>query len=207
MAPGPNGASPSSFKSYSVTSVSGNELTIAGHNIATGEKIILNSESGDLPENVTPHIVYYAIRTAGDKIKLATSETNALNGEALTIYGGTSLVVKSRVSDKNSGELGSPIQWDSAQSNWYIWVDSTNTIYGAIVANQTELINDNQGATDLASPLSSPLTIGIIPTIGPYLLPLVLPKLKKYHPNLNLKILEGKSSSLVQKVNDGDLDR
>ena len=56
------------------------------------------------------------------------------------------------------------------------------------------------------APLSSPLTIGIIPTIGPYLLPLVLPKLKKYHPNLNLKILEGKSSSLVQKVNDGDLD-
>ena len=150
MAPGPNGASPSSFKSYNVISVSNNELTINAHNIATGEKIILNSESGDLPENVTPHIVYYAIRIAGNKIKLATSETNALNGEALTIYGGTSLVVKSRVSDKNSGELGSPIQWDSAQSNWYIWVDSTNTIYSAIVANQTELINDNQGATDLA---------------------------------------------------------
>ena len=62
-------------------------------------------------------------------------------------------------------------------------------------------LNEEQKA-----PLSSPLTIGIIPTIGPYLLPLVLPKLKKYHPNLNLKILEGKSSSLVQKVNDGDLD-
>ena len=56
------------------------------------------------------------------------------------------------------------------------------------------------------APLSTSLTIGIIPTIGPYLLPLVLPKLKKYHPNLNLKILEGKSSSLIQKVNDGDLD-
>jgi len=54
--------------------------------------------------------------------------------------------------------------------------------------------------------LSSPLTIGIIPTIGPYLLPLVLPKLKKHHPNLNLKILEGKSNSLVQKVNDGEID-
>ena len=54
------------------------------------------------------------------------------------------------------------------------------------------------------APLSSPLSIGIIPTIGPYLLPLVLPELKKYHPNLNLKILEGKSSSLVQKVNDGE---
>ncbi|MDC0962384.1 LysR family transcriptional regulator [Gammaproteobacteria bacterium] len=56
------------------------------------------------------------------------------------------------------------------------------------------------------APLSAPLTIGIIPTIGPYLLPLVLPKLKKYYPNLKLKILESKSSSLVQRVNDGDLD-
>jgi DNA-binding transcriptional LysR family regulator len=44
------------------------------------------------------------------------------------------------------------------------------------------------------APLSSSLTIGIIPTIGPYLLPLVLPRLKKQHPNLNLKILEGKSN-------------
>src|SRR5210317_2446559 len=56
------------------------------------------------------------------------------------------------------------------------------------------------------APLSSSLSIGVIPTIGPYLLPLVLPRLKKYYPNLNLKILEGKSSSLVEKVNEGDLD-
>lgn len=56
------------------------------------------------------------------------------------------------------------------------------------------------------APLSSSLSIGVIPTIGPYLLPLVLPRLKKYYPNLNLKILEGKSSSLVEKVNEGYLD-
>jgi LysR family hydrogen peroxide-inducible transcriptional activator len=55
-------------------------------------------------------------------------------------------------------------------------------------------------------PLSSPLTIGIIPTIGPYLLPLVLPRLKKHHPSLSLKILEAKSNLLVQKVNDGEID-
>ena len=56
------------------------------------------------------------------------------------------------------------------------------------------------------APLSSSLSIGVIPTIGPYLLPLVLPRLKKYYPNLNLKILEGKSSSLIEKVNEGYLD-
>ena len=140
MEPGPNGSAPPSFKSYNVTgNTTNNELTISSHNIATGEKIILNSESGDLPENIVPHTVYYAIRTAGDKIKLATSLTNALNGESVNIYGGTSLVVKSRVSDKSSGDIGSPIQWDSAQSNWYIWVNASNTIYNAIVNNAAEL--------------------------------------------------------------------
>ena len=56
------------------------------------------------------------------------------------------------------------------------------------------------------APLSSSLSIGVIPTIGPYLLPLVLPGLRKYYPNINLIILEGKSSSLVEKVNEGYLD-
>ena len=55
-------------------------------------------------------------------------------------------------------------------------------------------------------PLSTPLKIGIIPTIGPYLLPLILPKLKEKYPNLILKVIENQSSSLIEKVNNGDLD-
>ena len=41
------------------------------------------------------------------------------------------------------------------------------------------------------APLSSPLTIGIIPTIGPYLLPLVLPRLKKISSKSELKNFRG----------------
>jgi len=59
---------------------------------------------------------------------------------------------------------------------------------------------------DQKEPLSSNLSIGIIPTIGPYLLPLVLPKLKKQYPKLSLKVIESQSNSLVKKVNSGDLD-
>ena len=49
-------------------------------------------------------------------------------------------------------------------------------------------------------------SMGIIPTVGPYFLPLILPELKKKFPNLNLKIIEGQSTQLVSKVKDGDLD-
>jgi len=56
------------------------------------------------------------------------------------------------------------------------------------------------------APLSSPMTIGIIPTIGPYLLPLILPKLKAKYPNLKLNLIENQSSYLIKKLNNGELD-
>jgi microcystin-dependent protein len=122
----------SGYKVFDVSSVSSSTLTLGTHTLQTGEKIIINSETGDLPENVTPHIVYYAIRVNSTQIKLATSFTNALNNEALTIYGGEQLKVYSRVSDKSSGDIGSPIQFDTVEGNWYITVNSGNDIYSQI---------------------------------------------------------------------------
>ena len=40
---------------------------------------------------------------------------------------GGPLKVISRVSDKNSGDIGHPIQWDSGQSQWYIKVATAST--------------------------------------------------------------------------------
>lgn len=122
----------SSFKVYDVTDVTSSVLTVGTHTIQTGEKIIINSETGDLPENVTPHIVYYAIATSSTQLQLATSYTNALNNQALTIYGGTQLKVYSRVSDKESGEIGSPLQFDTTNNNWYITVNNANQIYNQL---------------------------------------------------------------------------
>ena len=127
----------SSYKEYSVSSVSASSaiLTLtANHTIKDGEKIIINSETGDLPENVIPHTVYYAIVSglSANQIKLATSFTNALNGDALQIYKGTQLKVLSRVSDKSAGDIGSPIQFDSTNSNWYVVVNSANGIYNQL---------------------------------------------------------------------------
>jgi len=56
------------------------------------------------------------------------------------------------------------------------------------------------------SPLSYPLSIGVIPTIGPYLLPKTLPEVRKQYPDLKLRIVEEQSSVLVDKVRSGELD-
>ncbi|WP_448213813.1 LysR substrate-binding domain-containing protein [Colwellia sp. MEBiC06753] len=55
-------------------------------------------------------------------------------------------------------------------------------------------------------PFASPMTLGVIPTIGPYLLPKVLPALRKQYPDFKLKIVEEQSHVLVDMVRNGDID-
>ena len=63
------------------------------------------------------------------EIKLASSVTNAENGVAITVFKGTKLFVESRVSDKKSGDIGSPIQFDTINKNWFIHSTASNDIY------------------------------------------------------------------------------
>ena len=120
----------SSIKKYTVQSgPTSNILTIGTHELLTGEKIRVISDDGDLPENLTENTVYFAIKQSSTQIKIASSKTNATLGTAIVIYGGTKLQIESRVSDKDSGEIGSPIQFDPANSNWYIHAATNNDIY------------------------------------------------------------------------------
>ncbi|NVK25622.1 MAG: hydrogen peroxide-inducible genes activator [Gammaproteobacteria bacterium] len=57
-----------------------------------------------------------------------------------------------------------------------------------------------------AEPLSSPMKVGVIPTIGPYLLPKVLPRVRAEYPEFKLTIVEEQSHVLVDMVRSGDLD-
>jgi hypothetical protein len=93
----------SSVKEYVVTgSPSSNNFTIGSHTIQTGEKVIILSDDGDLPENIVENTVYYAIDNGNNNtIKLASSQSAAVSGNAITVYKGTSLRILSRVSDKS----------------------------------------------------------------------------------------------------------
>ena len=108
---------------------SSNIFTIGTHTIQTGEKVRLFSDDGDLPENIETNTVYFAIKVSATEIKLASSVTNAQNNVAITVYGGTKLFVVSRVSDKSSGDIGSPVQFDTVNKNWFLHVPTTNDIY------------------------------------------------------------------------------
>ncbi len=55
-------------------------------------------------------------------------------------------------------------------------------------------------------PLSHPMSIGVIPTIGPYLLPKVLPALRQQYPNFKLTIIEEQSHVLVDMIRKGEID-
>lgn len=55
-------------------------------------------------------------------------------------------------------------------------------------------------------PLSTPLSLGVIPTIGPYLLPRVLPALQEQHPHLQLDIVEDQSAEVLDQLRRGALD-
>lgn len=55
-------------------------------------------------------------------------------------------------------------------------------------------------------PLSTPLSLGVIPTIGPYLLPRVLPALQVQYPDLQLNILEDQTAEVLDELRRGVLD-
>jgi LysR family hydrogen peroxide-inducible transcriptional activator len=56
------------------------------------------------------------------------------------------------------------------------------------------------------TPLGYPMSLGVIPTIGPYLLPKVLPAVREQYPDFQLRILEDQSHVLVDKVRNGEID-
>lgn len=54
--------------------------------------------------------------------------------------------------------------------------------------------------------MAGPLRLGIIPTIAPYMLPVILPKIQEKYPNLELQIFEDMSHRLVEDLGNGALE-
>ncbi len=73
----------------------------------------------------------------------------------------------------------------------------------AALAAMTVLVEVVQAARE---PLSGPLRLGIIPTIGPYLLPRLMPRLRAAHPRLRLWLREDIAERLVEGLEAGRLD-
>ena len=117
----------------------------SNHNFENGESIKFLSDTGQLPDGIISGQIYYAITNSSglssNQIKVAKTINDALIDQELSIYSNelSSLRVVSKVSDKKSGEIGHPIQWDSLNQQWYISVSSDdNQIYGVLPNLTTE---------------------------------------------------------------------
>lgn len=63
-----------------------------------------------------------------------------------------------------------------------------------------------QLAKSFGAPLSGPLRLGVIPTIGAYLLPKVLPAVYESYPELQLFLLEDTTPRLLEQLKEAKLD-
>src|SRR5882757_6948006 len=74
---------------------------------------------------------------------------------------------------------------------------------GAILSATRDLIDLAHHRTKV---LSGTLRLGVIPTLAPYLLPHVLPRLQHEHPDLLLDLLETQTKILLAELTRGALD-
>lgn len=63
-----------------------------------------------------------------------------------------------------------------------------------------------EAARSASKPLSTEIRLGVIPTIGPYLLPRVLARLREAHPDLRVYLREEQTEMLLEGVRAGRLD-
>jgi hypothetical protein len=140
-------------RNVGINSITGNTLTLtSAHTFANGESIRVIGDTGQLPDGLTPNTVFYAITgdnpssgiTTNTEIKIAKTQNDAISATPLIINAkGGNLSVVSRVSDKNPGDIGHPIQFDETQGQWYIKVaTSNNTIYSTIVSLGSGVLGD-----------------------------------------------------------------
>lgn len=54
--------------------------------------------------------------------------------------------------------------------------------------------------------MTGPMHIGFIPTLGPYLMPKIIPTLKEKFPDLELYLHEAQTNQLVRQLEEGKLD-
>ena len=79
-----------------------------------------------------------------------------------------------------------------------------------VVERARHILSEAEGLVQLAQatrePLSGPLKLGVIPTISPYLLPRILPGLRRRHPKLRLFLTEDLSPRIAERLDAGELD-
>ena len=80
----------------------------------------------------------------------------------------------------------------------------------AVVAQAHRVLRDVDDLMRIAEehrdPLGGDVRVGIIPTVAPYLLPRILPIIRREFPKVSIKLNEGQTRVIVRMLGDGELD-
>jgi LysR family hydrogen peroxide-inducible transcriptional activator len=79
-----------------------------------------------------------------------------------------------------------------------------------IVAKAKTILLEAKSLKEIAKsynePMQGTLHIGLIPTVAPYLLPLIIPEIKQHFPELTLYLHENQTHILLKQLAEGELD-
>ncbi|MEX1108514.1 MAG: hydrogen peroxide-inducible genes activator [Dongiaceae bacterium] len=73
----------------------------------------------------------------------------------------------------------------------------------ALLADATDLVETARSGRE---PLTGTIQLGVIPTVSPYLLPRILPELRRRYPKLRLYLTEDQSDRIAAGLEEGRLD-
>jgi LysR family hydrogen peroxide-inducible transcriptional activator len=80
----------------------------------------------------------------------------------------------------------------------------------AVVEQARRVLSAARGIEDIAQsfhdPMAGELQLGLIPTLAPYLLPQIMPALKKRFPRLKLWLHEQQTAVLLERLRNAELD-
>ncbi len=124
--------------SIGINSITSNIFTLTdSHQFINGESVRVMSDDGELPDGVDHNSVYYAITSGinSDQVKLAQTLNDTISLSPLSVNSkGGILSIESRVSDKSSGDIGHPVQYDAGIGQWYVNTSTVNNeIYDSVV--------------------------------------------------------------------------
>ena len=101
-------------------------------------------------------------------------------------------------------ELGEPLIERSTRSVLFTPLGEEVVRHAREVLLSVEQIRSS--VKSYGEPMSGDFHLGLIPTVGPFLLPLIMPELARLFPKINLFLYELRTDELLQKLQKGQID-
>lgn len=112
--------------------------TVTGIN--TSQSVRIYSKNGILPDGIEPNKVYYVHKDLttttvklSENINASTSDTGILDIKSNQGITSGNLILVSKVSDRNPGDISHPIQFDSTSNQWYISIASNSGFISSLI--------------------------------------------------------------------------